>query len=150
MSVRVGAATAGRAVLYQTVKTKSTHYLNTISGTTHATFAKSHCSEHALRYFGSSTTSGHQPLPAPVPMDETHVDPQSPEVQTAIAQALSPYYKSQTPVVLRSMLSKSDAYYCWRSLEYLHAAVGGDTPVYVVRCLLLLEVVGISTRCGGR
>ena len=82
----------------------------------------------ALRYFAASSSP---PLPPPVPIDEAHIDPQSPEVQTDIAQTLSPYYKSQTPVVLRSMLSKSDAYYCWKSLDYLNAAVGGNTPVYV-------------------
>mmetsp|Transcript_17574 Transcript_17574/g.50271 ORF Transcript_17574/g.50271 Transcript_17574/m.50271 type:complete len:357 (+) Transcript_17574:36-1106(+) len=83
------------------------------------------------RYFASSAATRNQSLPPSVPIEEVSIDLQSPCIQASIAQALSPYHKSQTPIVLRSVLSKSDAYFCWKSLDYLHAAVGADTPVYV-------------------
>ena len=82
----------------------------------------------ARRYFASSAKPA---LPPPVPIHEVCIDPQSANAQTSIAQALSPYHKSQTPIVLRSVLCKTDASYCWPSLDYLQAAVGADTPVYV-------------------
>ena len=86
------------------------------------------CSDQSRRYFVSSAEPE---LPPSVPIDEFFIDPESANVQTSIAQAISPHQKSQTPIILRSVLSRSDAYHCWKSLDYLNAAVGADTPVYV-------------------
>lgn len=51
--------------------------------------------------------------------------------QSALATALSPHCQSQTPLAIRGAFAKSDAYYCWKSLDYLNLAVGAETPCYV-------------------
>lgn len=144
MNFRIGAGPAKR-VAAQIYPAQSFKWSWMASSTSCAAFANPQSTSHTTRYFAATqqrcqstshvtryfAAASSPPLPAPISIDEAFVDPQSLDVQTTIAQALAPQYKTQTPVVLRSMLSKSDAYYCWKSLEYLHAAVGGDTPVYV-------------------
>ena len=127
MNLRIGAEPAKR-VAAQIYHAQSFKWSWTALSTSCATFANPQSTSRTTRYFAAASSP---PLPGPIPIDEVFVDLQSPDVQTDIAQALAPHYKSQTPVVLRSMLYKSDAYYCWKSMEYLKAAVGGDTPVYV-------------------
>jgi lysine-specific demethylase 8 len=97
------------------------HLIKSFSKSSTSCSTKGRSATCTIRYFASDSAQRH----------EIAIDPQSPNVQTLIAQALSPPYKSQTPVLLRSVLSKSDGYYCWKSLDYLQAAVGSDTPVYV-------------------
>lgn len=126
MSLRIGVAPAKRVA--SQICELSFRLTEAVSWTPCATFANQQSTTSATRYFAASSSP---PLPAPVPINEALIDPTSPNIQTDIAQALAPHYKSQTPAVLRAMLSKSDAYYCWKSLDYLNAAVGGDTPVYV-------------------
>ena len=131
MCLRMGSASAKRAASHFIVPSlKSIEASCSTFGATTFAERQHRCQStfRTSRYFAAASSP---PLPAPVPINEARIDPRSPNAQTVIAQALAPHYKSQTPVVLRSMLSKSDAYYCWRSLDYLQAAVGGDTPVYV-------------------
>jgi len=46
--------------------------------------------------------------------------------QQDLAEKLAPHFQSQTPVVFKDFtpISKSDAVYCWKSLDYLRLAVG--------------------------
>ena len=127
MCLRMGSASAKRAASHFIVP--SFKSIEAFSSTSFA--ERQHRRQSTFRTTRNFAAASSPLLPAPIPIDEVPIDPQSPGAQIAIVQALAPHYKSQTPVVLRSMLSKSDAYYCWRSLDYLQAAVGGDTPVYV-------------------
>lgn len=51
--------------------------------------------------------------------------------QLAIANAIRPYHQSQTPLLLTTLISKCDAVYFWRSLQYWRVAVDPNTPVDV-------------------
>jgi len=53
------------------------------------------------------------------------------EHQLAMADAIRPNHKSQTPILLTNLISKCDAVYFWRSLQYWQAAVPENTPVDV-------------------
>ena len=48
-----------------------------------------------------------------------------------VASALQPHYKSQTPVVLRGVVSHAPAIQNWTSLDYLRDTVGSDASGYV-------------------
>jgi hypothetical protein len=50
-----------------------------------------------------------------------------------LARVIRPYHERKTPLVIQNFhpVSKSDAIYCWRSLDYLRSAVGENTTCRV-------------------
>ena len=91
------------------------------------------CSAVHLSFSSFSTRAIPHPPKPPKQIPEAHISPDEDpsKIQSAIAAALSPHYESQSPLVIRGAYAKSDAYYCWKSLDYLNVAVGPDTPCYV-------------------
>ncbi len=83
----------------------------------------------------SSTSSQHHVKSKPVeritlpPLSSRDIN--SHDHQLAIADAIRPYYQSQTPLLLTNLISKCDAVYFWRSIQYWQAAVPENIPVDV-------------------
>lgn len=80
-----------------------------------------------------------QPIPRSIlpssSMPSSHYDGQNKEdqqqYQQELANAVRPSFNSQTPLLLKNILSDCDAIHFWRSLEYWKLAVGEDTPIEV-------------------
>lgn len=81
-----------------------------------------------VRRLSSSTSEPIQSISLP-PLSSQDIN--SHQHQLAIANAIRPYHQSQTPLLLPKLISRCDAVYFWRSIQYWRAAVAGNTPVDV-------------------
>lgn len=88
------------------------------------------CSQLAVRSLSSSLIKSNPIETIRLPPLSSQ-DINSYERQLAIAEAIRPYHKSQKPLLLADLISKCDAVYFWRSLQYWQAAVSRTTPVDV-------------------
>ena len=95
--------------------------------------SKSHAPKFPIpSYIGQS-----QPIPKSIlpssslPSNHQKDDIAFQQYQTDLANSLRPSFESQTPLLLNNLLSKCDAIYFWKSIDYWRLAVGEDTPVEV-------------------
>lgn len=72
-----------------------------------------------------------RPTSEPIPEIKLQHQPNTDNLETEIANHIQPYFQLQTPCVFKDLNSKSDAFFCWKSLDYLRMAVGEDTPCHV-------------------
>lgn len=92
------------------------------------------CSREVVRrrWLSSSSSSFSS---KPIPTTEIQTQPSQKinthDHQLEIANAIRPSYQSQTPLLIPKLISKCDAIYFWRSLDYWRAAVPNNIPVDV-------------------
>jgi lysine-specific demethylase 8 len=87
--------------------------------------------EARRRWLSSSSSFSSKPIPTTEIQAQPSQNINSHDHQLEIANAIRPSYQPQTPLLIPKLISKCDAIYFWRSLDYWRAAVPNNMPVDV-------------------